>query len=118
MHAFFVDTLPLPVQESPMIEKEHTMAVAHSETEMIESLTKFGIPEHMHGGVTRYVLHHIQPGDFLTAVASNALWDAFARADESNIAAMHNWVKWFYNEAPAPCWGSPAKVTEWLNARS
>jgi hypothetical protein len=23
-------------------------------------------------------------------------------------------VGWLYNEAPAQCWGSPAKVKEWL----
>lgn len=73
------------------------------------------IPQHMVGAVKRYIINGIAPGSFLAAVASNDLREAFARADDDNAAAMHNWVKFFYNYTPAGCWGSPAKFQEWLN---
>lgn len=81
-----------------------------------ESLVRYDIPEHMHDGVIMYVLHRYLPGHFLTALMSNDLHDAFVRADDSNIAAMFQWVKWFHNEAPSPCWGSPEKVRDWVIA--
>lgn len=84
------------------------------ETELAASLTRYGIPKHMHGGVIRYVVYGIEPGHFLDALMSNDLKEAFGRADEENIAAMHAWIKWFYNEAPGTCWGSPERVDQWL----
>jgi len=72
----------------------------------------------MHDCVIRYVVHRIEPGQFLVALMSNDLKEAFARADEENLEAMHRWVKWFYNAAPGNCWGSPQRVNEWLAQRS
>lgn len=87
------------------------------EQKMREKLVEYRIPEYMHDPVMRYVVDHIQPGDFLTALMSNKLSETFARADEENVAAMNMWVKWFYNWAPSPCWGSPEKVKAWVAMR-
>ena len=70
--------------------------------------------QYMLGGVQRYFENRIPPGDFLTAVICNDLKEAFIRADDDNTLAMHAWVSWFYNEAPAGSWGSPEAFKNWL----
>lgn len=84
-------------------------------SELIESLKLFQIPEHMHEGITAYILTGRQPGNFLTALLSNDLRKAVAYADESNEAALVQWVKFLYNEAPLRCWGSPSAVVAWMD---
>ncbi len=71
---------------------------------------------HMASAVQRYIENRIPPGHFLTAVICNNLKEAFARADADNSAAMHGWVRWFYNEAPSNCWGSHDAMRDWLQA--
>lgn len=73
------------------------------------------IPEHMHGAVSRYVMHGISPGQFLTAVLSNDLMEAFGRADDDNAAAMHGWVRFLYNYMPSQSKGSPEAFRAWIN---
>lgn len=75
------------------------------------------IPDHMLGGVKRYVLRGIPPGSFLTAVICNDLKQAFACADDDNAAAMQNWVRFFYNYTPSGCWGSPEHYRDWARER-
>ena len=72
------------------------------------------IPSHMQASARRYIEQGIAPGSFLTAVICNDLAGAFGRADDINLASMRDWVSFFYNEAPAPCWGSKAKMDAWL----
>ena len=43
------------------------------------------IPEHTKGALDRYVDHGLEPGGFLTAVLTNDLFGAVARADSENI---------------------------------
>jgi len=74
------------------------------------------IPDHMFGAVKRYIMQGIQPGSFLTAVICNDLREAFARADEENAAAMHGWIKFFYNYTPSGCWGSPDAYRSWIGS--
>ncbi len=69
---------------------------------------------YMADAVRQYIENRIPPGHFLTAVICNNLKEAFARADGSNSAAVHDWVRWFYNEAPSGCWGSPDAMRDWL----
>ena len=76
------------------------------------------IPGHMAGAVKRYILQGIPPGSFLTAVLCNDLREAFARADDENAAAMHGWVKFFYNYAPTGCWGSPENYSAWTRSKA
>jgi hypothetical protein len=72
------------------------------------------VPSHMRGAVERYVMHGISPGNFLTAVLSNDLKEAFARADDDNAAAMHGWVRFLYNYTPSNSHGSPATFRAWI----
>jgi len=72
------------------------------------------LPEHIRGGVKRYVEEGIEPGGFLRAVISNDLSGAFGKADSINSANLENIIKWFYNYAPSQCWGSPEKMVKWM----
>lgn len=75
------------------------------------------IPDRLMDGTKRYVEGHIKPGSFLTAVIQNNLTEALGRADDESRLLLHDIVKWFYNEAPFTCWGSPEKMSAWLALR-
>ena len=77
----------------------------------------FEIPEYMMGGIERYIEHGIEPGDFLTAVICNDLAEAVGRADDTNIRNIPAYLGYLYNEAPSPCWGSPAKFKAWMKMK-
>jgi len=74
------------------------------------------IPERMGGGITRYILNRIEPGDFLCAIIENDLREAFGRADDENLRNIAAYVSYFYNEAPAACWGSRNAIKYWTGA--
>jgi len=61
-----------------------------------------------------YIEERRKVGHFLTAVLSNDLNDAFARADDTNVEAIGTLIRWIYNYAPSLCWGSKEKVERWL----
>ena len=54
-------------------------------------------------------------GSFTTALLSNNL-SAILRADKESLAGIKDLVRFIYNEIPAECWGSPEKVSAWLEA--
>ncbi len=72
------------------------------------------LPEHIRGGVQRYIEEGCPVGSFLAAVISNDLKESFGCADEVNRQRLFDIVSFFYNEAPSPCWGSPEKMRAWL----
>ena len=72
------------------------------------------LPEHMREGTRLYIEHGIEPGGFLTAVICNDLFEAFGHADWINQERMKDWVMFFYNEAPAGCFGSRKKMDAWI----
>jgi hypothetical protein len=71
------------------------------------------LPEHMREAAERWIENGIYPGSFLTAVIHNDLVEAVGRADFINRNRLHDIVSFFYNEAPSPCWGSPALAKAW-----
>lgn len=71
------------------------------------------IPEHMQGGVRRWIENGILPGGFLTCVLENDLKGALGRADMINRHRLFEIVEYFYSYAPALCWGSVEKVAAW-----
>lgn len=82
----------------------------------IAKMAEFGIPDYMQGGLIRYYDSRIPPGDFLTAVLSNDLMEAYNRADENNQHSMRAYVVWLYNCAPGRAgYGSYDAVKTWLN---
>lgn len=74
------------------------------------------LPANMRDGVTRYVMHGIPGGSFMSELFANRLVQAFGRADEENTAVMRDWAGWLYNNAPRGCWGSEKAVAEWIAA--
>jgi len=72
------------------------------------------LPEHIRGGVQRYIENGIRPGDFLQAVISNDLRESFIRADDTNIERMYDIICFFYNQAPLNCWGSAEHLAAWM----
>ncbi len=75
------------------------------------------IPDHMLDGLREYVDHGIPQGHFLTAVITNDLKEACARADRTNLRIIPAYVAWLYNEADARCWGSREKMDAWIDAK-
>jgi hypothetical protein len=71
------------------------------------------IPERMRPGILRYIEHGIIPGRFLQAVICNDLQAACGQADDINIYLLPAYVGYFYNHAPAKCWGSPKIMKAW-----
>lgn len=64
------------------------------------------IPDHTLSALDRYVNQRIQPGGFLTAVLSNDLFGAVAKADSANKLALYDICQYIYNEVPGNAWGS------------
>ncbi len=75
------------------------------------------IPARMEDALQRYATDRNPVGDFLTAVLENNLLRAVSHADSINIQLLPDYVRYAYNQMPAACWGSPEKVTAWLNRK-
>ena len=73
------------------------------------------IPPLVLRAIIDYVEKGYPTGDFLRAVLKDRLHDAVMLADENSLAAIKQILWVLYNEGPSQCWGSPAKVTAWLN---
>lgn len=65
--------------------------------------------------ILNYVNEGYPPGDFLYAVLTNNLKEAFGRADSNNREYMFQIVSFLWNHVPSGCWGSPEKVKAWLD---
>lgn len=76
------------------------------------------VPDHLRDGIFRYIEQGIPPGSFLQAVICNDLLASVALADLENTYFLTKIVAWFYNYAPAQCWGSPQKVNAWVDAHA
>lgn len=74
-----------------------------------------GVPEHLRGGLWRYLVERVRPGDFLCAALRNDLNDAVLRAHPDLTLWDLKAVLWFLNlYAPSSAWGSPEAVEAWL----
>jgi len=65
-------------------------------------------------GINRHVLLHEPKGNFITAVLTNNLSEAFACADNENCKTMFQIASYCHNQIPGVCWGSPEKVKRWI----
>lgn len=72
------------------------------------------IPPYMRGGLNRYLLFGVPPGDFLEAVLCNDLVGAFAHADNYNSRHVRDYVQFLYDYAPRGSWGSKEKYHAWI----
>ena len=71
------------------------------------------LPETLRDGAKMWIEEGIRPGHFLSAVINNNLADAVGRADDQNVLRLHAIVGFWFNEAPARCWGSVDKAAAW-----
>ena len=78
-----------------------------------KTLHQCGVPEHMHGAVTRYIEDGISGGSFLTCVFAGDVREAFARADHVNIGSLDKFDLWIRTCAPPGSWGSYEAVDSW-----
>jgi len=72
------------------------------------------LPEHMRGGMRRYIEQGILPGGFLQAVLSDSLSQSGMRADDVNRERLLDYAHFLYEEAPLACWGSEEAVRKWV----
>lgn len=72
------------------------------------------LPDHMRDGARLYIERGVRPGDFLHAVLTDSLTEAYARADHINTEAMQRWAQWLYSDCPRPAWGSHAAIDAWM----
>lgn len=70
------------------------------------------VPEHMHGGITRYLEQGITGGSFQSAVFSNDFLGACMRADESNKRYLAKYGE-FLQYCPHGSYGSQSAVLAW-----
>jgi hypothetical protein len=81
----------------------------------IDGNTAVVIPAHTLIAIQNYIERKLPPGDFLYAVLSNNLKEAYRTADDRNRSAIEEIVRYLCNYAPATCWGSKERVYAWLN---
>jgi hypothetical protein len=84
----------------------------HHVAEIDEGLEQ--LPEHLRGGLRRYLVERICPGQFLQAVLRNDLRAAVGRADDVSLPALKDIIEFLYNVAPGGSWGSPDALKAWI----
>jgi len=72
------------------------------------------LPQHMRGGMQRYIEQGIPPGGFLAAILANDLVLAAMRADAINQHQLFDYAHFLYNQAPRDCWGCQEAIDEWI----
>lgn len=72
------------------------------------------LPEHCVSGLAAYIFRGKRPGHFLCAVLANDLKESYARADETNLPRLRDYVSFLYNYAPGDSWGSQERIAAWV----
>lgn len=88
-----------------------------NEVEYLQRLQCAGVPQHLHEGLVRYLVHHIKPGAFLTAVLENRLDAAIVRGDEDSVRGLRALVTFLHHDGPPAASGTPTLVRMWLERR-
>ncbi len=81
---------------------------------MIHGKTSYpGVPQRLFEGIKSFACDGLMPGDFLTAVLCNDLFEAFGRADPESAASMPAIAMLIYNELPSNIWRTRERMLEW-----
>jgi len=64
--------------------------------------------------IKRFINEGLEPGGFLFMVLCNDLAGACKHADVYNRRKLFEYIEFLSNHAPEICWGSKAKVNNWL----
>ena len=94
---------------------EDTLKTVHR-ADVQRELKARGVAGHLHGGIVRYIVDRIRPGDFLLAVLQNDLAEAVVRCS-SSLEILKPLVEFLNNAAPRECWGSEEKVRVWMEGK-
>lgn len=104
----------MDLQSNQTMSETQAGLLASHERMWLSYLVKTEVPEHLHGGLARYLVHRIRPGSFLTAVLENDLKMAVAKADSTSRRALPELVDFLYQLAPRKSWGSVEAVEAWV----
>ena len=72
------------------------------------------VPEHIRGGLDRYITDGIPPGSFVTAVLKNDLARAIRFGDDDCQRALADIYRFLYWNAPAFCFGDTESFDKWI----
>jgi hypothetical protein len=87
---------------------------ADERARLAAGLEAAGVPEHLRGGLVRYLVDRILPGGFLQAVLCNDLVGAVRRHHGAGAAYTITTIRKFLLAlVPEEAWGSVEKVTAW-----
>lgn len=89
------------------------------DSELSKLISESGIPVHLWPGLKSWVRYGHPPGGFLQAILANNGREAICRADQASLTLsnLQSIVKFLFNHAPAPSWGSPEALWDWCDER-
>ncbi len=73
------------------------------------------IPEHLRGGLARYLIFGVRPGGALTAFLENDLFEFAARSSDETLAGIKPMATFLYNYTPCGCYGHAGVVENWMS---
>ena len=77
------------------------------------------VPEHLHGGLRRYIEQGLRPGGALWAILCNGpAFSVLAKCDDEVAPRLRDIYRFLYTYAPGRCWGTQELCEAWLVARS
>lgn len=101
------NAMALAIEEDPI--HAYAKEFGSNKAEILRS-----VPEHLRGGLVRYILLGIRPGDFLQAVLENNLMESFGRADDISRAGLFHICLFLHNAAPIGCYRSKHHFDNWV----
>lgn len=82
--------------------------------EWLERFERSELPEYMLEPFLEFAIFGNEPGAFLCALLQNNLTASAIHADDNNKPLLHVWAQFLYNSLPSTAWGSPEKMTAWI----
>ena len=74
------------------------------------------VPEHLRGGLTRYVEQGIRPGGgLLSILMDRRLSEVLAACDDEALAGLRNVHKFLFSYVPGICHGDAKRVYDWID---
>lgn len=86
----------------------------NEEAELRKEFREKGLPRYMEEPVVDYIMRGQPVDDFLFALVTNDLVGFWSYADNRNRRLLAQWVSFFFNCAPGPCWGSRYHYDVWM----
>lgn len=78
-----------------------------------EQYFKHQLPEYMWHGIEDWIVGAQPPGDFLSGVIKDSLFQAAHHADGTNKHLLRYYAEFFYNAMPVGSYGSAKQFVKW-----